>query len=809
MLPRLLAVTLPGIPIAAFLMASGLLQPEAAELPMPTTGHTARMISGLTPELDVVIIGNSQADSAVDHEALGQQLGIPGKVGVAALPGLHADGAYAILKYRVFGAGLHPKIVVLPMSLNHLLDTDPPADHNLKTLQENLPGSDPVLDAKEFGAAEASFASPRWTRAVGRLQAARDHALEVLTSVPVRLFSDGDPWERMDAARDAALGEVAGANLALQVRVMPAAGGGARSSAVGRVADSIEETLLPDIVQLAKDNGAQLVVATVPQKVQALGTRPELAREVAEWLQAQGVPFLHLERMEAPTDGWLDPGHLAKKGEVIYTGLLTAQLQQVGVLGDRDAMKMPALPIQPPKVTRTGDPPPPKVLGQTPNDSGCLVRVRVDAPRWRTDAFLGKIGMGYASLLAATSGGKELVPHVSVNDTTGCTGRMWHAFDTLAVAPWAAGQPIEVSWAGTPASRRGGPKEEHPLEQTVYWLPPGGTLQLDWSTPPEADHLAVALAEINPGKGAPQVAIAGQQTALTAWGKTWSAELDISNSGIRGPLTLTSPPGGPELFLKLIAVRKDGSTQLALGQLNDVPWRLEISGTMLMDASTPVPVKVVGTNPARLGRTLVFTIDGPLAAATNDALVRSVDDRRFSGCLPLAVRKVSDPNMEPKLTQQVNPGRVVSAIPPELGDDWELIWRDKRVCSRRAWVMPGEVVPIRPRLPGAVFVQTDELLLDLVAFPPAGNAHVRVLHGDKELLVTDVDLAGPRITTHALTSPMPPWPEGVWMEVTAPPESFVSVGLGELRPHERAAWFAIDSIDGGAPEPTEPDPTEP
>ena len=49
--------------------------------------------------------------------------------------------------------------------------------------------------------------------------------------------------------------------------------------------------------------------------------------------------------------------------------------------------------------------------------------------------------------------------------------------------------------------------------------------------------------------------------------------------------------------------------------------------------------------------------------------------------------------------------------------------------------------------------------------------------------------------TIPLLEPVPPWPDGVRMEVTAPADVFVSVGLGELRPSQAQAWFAVEAED--------------
>lgn len=814
-----LSVALPAALLGVATVQSGMLTPVSTDLPVPTAGYAAQMLVPPPVPGEVVVIGNSQAFSAVDHNQLAERLGAPGTGWTSTLPGLHADGAYAVLKYRIFGAGARPKIVVLPMSLSHLLDVTPPQPHNLAKLQDHIPGSDPVLDAKVFGTA-ASW--PRWNRMVAQVQTARDQLLEQLTSTPLRLAGVADPAARMDAAREAALGKVAGANLAKQVQVMPT--GNARpaaSTTLAVKAGGLEATLLPDLVALCKAHGAQLVIATVPQQAQFLGASPEDARDVAAWLQAQGVPFLHLEQVPIPPDGWLDPGHISGKGQVVYTDELARRILELGGLPAvaGGSVKLPALPIAPPKPSRSGPLTPPALTETGRSADGCVVRFRANqTPRWRSDAWTSALGLGNASVLVAEVAGAALPGHLTIPEDAGCARRTWHANDVVAVALPDPAAQVAWRWADTPANRRATPREDAPLTQDFWWIPAGTALELAWPEPLRGDRLQLALVELNTAAGVATAQIGGAAPQpLKRWDHVWYADLEIPNAELAAPVTIRTPADGPDLVLQNLAVRSDGSVQLAVGRPGDMAVRLGLAGTVTADSRQPVPATPIPATRKRFQDKLVFEVGAPWSTLTADMLTQAVGDRRFNACIPLAARPEGTPDhAKDRGVNHTRAGAVTAPISADQGDAWELVWRDKRSCNRRFWVFPGEVVTSQPRFPRAVFTATAVLNLDVVPFPAAGEARVRVLTGETVVLDTTIDLAGPRLRRLPLSQAVPAWPEAATLEITAPDGALLSVGAVYLEPADPPAdaWFLslvpeADADDAGAAPPAPSAPQVP
>lgn len=785
-LPRLFAVLLPAALLAVAAVHSGVLTPVDDALPALSVVNRAGQAFLLRPDTTVVVVGNSQAFSAVDPTALGTALGRPKQVGLATAPGVMASTAYAILKYRVFGAGIKPELVVLPMALHQLLDVNIPAGPNLTRLQAHLPGSDPAIDEKVFG--RSASALPKGAAAaLGRVQEERDALLQELTSLPLRAARFEDPAARMDQARDAVLGEVAGSNLALQVRVM--ANGDAAPPKPAAATLSLEQTLLPDLVALCREHGAQLVIATVPQKQSLLAATPQTTRRVAYWLRGHGVPLLDLEGLETPAEAWLDPGHLSPTGQRLFTAALAQGLHALGALSG-EALQMPPLPLKAPRITRSGAIPPPVALRELRSPDGCLLKMKLEGAKHRSDSELAALGLSFASPLTASVDGVPVVPHVGVSAKTGCTNQMSHEADMAILALPYAGAQVDLGWAEAPSSRRIVDRADLPLIEDVLWAPPGTALALGWEEPVPATAVTVLALALTPGAAPPSLRVDGQDEALQPWGNLWLARAEVPTGALRDPIELVVPPDGPELIVRLVMVEDASGRHIVHGHPSETGWALPLAGIPTVDVKPALPADVVASGGVRDGDTLTFSADGPVAALTFDALRTRVADRRFVACMPLGARHSPDGVYRDGVVQLEAGKLLLRGLQP--GDDaWEIVWRSRRTCVKRSWVLPGETVTFTTRLPRGVFVPTDLLYLDVAAFPATGLATVAVIAGDTELLRSQVDLAGPRPILLPLATSAPASPAAVRMEVTAPAEAFLSVGLAELRPASApdAAWF--------------------
>lgn len=787
LLTRVLAVVAPCFVLAGAAVGAGAFSSVEQTLPsLEDIGHVGYAFM-VRPDVAVVIAGNSQAYSAVDATALGEALHTPKGVGLATTPGVTAAATYAILKYRVFGAGARPKLVILPMSLQHLLDVSVPTGVNLGRLQDHLPGSDPVIDEKVYGRS-AGLLPKGVALAQSELQARRDAWFEQLTTLPLRLTHAEDPAAVMDRARDAVLGEVAGSNLAISVQVMPTGAAPVRLSVAASVAP--EQTLLPDLIALCKEYGAQLVVATVPQKQSVLAAPAETVRRTADWLQTRGVPFLNFEAVEFPADGWLDAGHLAGPGQRMFTELLANKLLEVDALSGGE-LKMPSLPLPPPRITRHGELAPPVELGRQLSPDGCLLKIHLAGATSRSDASTSALGLWHASVLQATVDGAPVTPHAEVTAKVGCANQMWHSAESVTIAlPYVGAQPV-LSWADVPSSRRSTLRSDVPLTHDILWAAPGTTLTFAWDEPLPATAVSVFAIGLTAGTNPPSLRMGDAVIPLQPWGNLWYARLPMPAAGVNAPIGLVVPEGGPELFVRLVSVEDADGVHAVHGHPPDVGWALPMAGGSFIDVKPALPADPVATVSVREQDTLVFQSSGPLTALTQSVLKSSISDRRFSSCMPLGGRHNVTGEYRDGVVQ-LEPGKLL--LRGVKDDAWSVVWRSKRSCFQRNWVLPGETVSFTPRLSRAIFVTSDSVYLDIAGFPAAGNAQVAVIVDGVQVLNGEIDLAGERPVTLALNTPVGANPTAVTLQVTAPAASFLSVGLSELRPSQipAEAWFARD-----------------
>jgi len=135
-------------------------------------GRIDRMLAARDPA--VLVIGPSYANTNVDEARLADRLGVPvDDVMLLSVPNSVGSHWYAMLKYRVFGAGYRPRLVVVVSGLQSMLLATPLAEASFVNLRTQLPpDGDPLIRAKVRGSALLWLSRFREHR--GRL---RDRAL--------------------------------------------------------------------------------------------------------------------------------------------------------------------------------------------------------------------------------------------------------------------------------------------------------------------------------------------------------------------------------------------------------------------------------------------------------------------------------------------------------------------------------------------------------------------------------------------------------------------------------------------------------
>lgn len=797
MLPRVLPWVVPVVWIAAVLVAGGFFAAEDAWSPPPASVTTSRILEAMQAEPEVLVLGNSQAMSAVDLDEVAQTLAVGDRIAAAGIPAARAPTLYAALKHSVFGRGHRPRLVLLPVSPTHLLETDAPEGERLTTLLEHLPAPDPVLDAKVFNAAGTW---PAWDRMVASARTSRDRWLSWWTSRAATLADPSNPDGAMDAARDAVFGEVAGSNLVLNARMIPVVeGGGAASGLAGDA--SIETSLVPDLVALCAENGARLVVVSVPQKMASLATPPAVTHRMALWLRDHGAGFLDLERVPVSAEAWLDEGHMNAAGREAFTAALTAAIGPLHLL-DPGALAAFPLPIPPPHVTRTGPRSAPKLTALETTDNPCLVHLKVEANKLLADPFLSSHGFGNASPLALTFRGRPLPGNAPIKDDTACTGRFQHGADKVLVALPAGATGVTladfgVAWtSAAPHARRLSSLPDAESTQDAWWIPADGSLELAWDEVPELPSdavLQVLLVETKThGPVGPQLIVEDVAVPLSRWGHLWMAEVALADLTPPFSIAFKAAPGGSDVFVRSLLLQpKEGLPSVLVGRLGDRPDLQPVSGGLDV-RSTPEwvsrPVSAPQTAAAEL---LSFAVPAPHDVLTEARLRAAIDDNRFVNCVPLEVWPGATPG-EGRLPQVVQriAGTAVARVPAD-GQAWTLNLRARRMCFGHTWVQPGEVLTFIPRVAKGLAVDADQL--QLVAYPFLGSgasATVRLLVNDAAVASFPLTASGAQ--TLRLPTPVSAWPESVKLEVTAPADGWVAVGASSLGASNipAEAWFA-------------------
>lgn len=799
LLPALTAGVGPAVIGVAALALAGAFSPPEAPLAAKNLPDPAGA--------EIVVLGNSQAGSAVDAAALREALGLEGAVTRVVLPSSHLPALYGLFQHHVLRADPPPRIVVLPVNLQHALALDPPLPGIQAILDAIGAGDDPVLNAKVYRGRRW----PTLERAVATAQAARDAALSWLTSRPAGLLSD-TPDAAMAHARNTIFGEANGQNMVLNARAIPVVEASADAEEPG--AASFDDSLLPDLLAAAKARGVQVVLATVPERERYYATDPAKLRAFAEWADAHDLPFIDLRAAPVGADGWLDLGHVNLKGRTVYTAQLGKALAAMGAAEGGPLRPLPP-PVPPPTITVSGRPAAPAVTAVEPLGD-CLVRLHADVPLGLTDAGTYERGLALASPLEVRFRGQPLRGHRPLpRDTSACTGEAYLDRTEIRVALPEAGPvtaaDFELVWADLPYPRRLALGPQDDATSPAWFLPPGANLTAAWEHAPELAVgaelrvLAVALGPGGPptvlsrstpasGGDAPLVQATGSQGS---WGWLHYATLDPQvTADTPWSVTLSNPRNGAPMLIEALVLVHPTREEWLVGTPERAYDVLPVVSALNVKTVGVPPPRRLAADPATQDGQLLFRLSGPEAALTTAALGAAASDGRFGVCLPFHLRAAGGSFVPAAQLEQRVAGIVTVPTPAGPGP-WELhTWENRRGCKLHTWTGPGESIVSVPFHPGAVHVPLDVLRVPLAAMPAGADGLVRVqvqADGttllDRQLPVAELD---GRMHELPLSVPLTTGARKIETTITAPTGTWVLAGLGHLEPATRpdGAWFS-------------------
>ena len=249
---------------------------------------------------EVVMVGPSFARTDIDGPALGAALaastpGHPLRVARFAQNLASAPAWYAILKERVYGNGLEPRLVLLVATTDYLLEVHPPASR-MVGLEQHFAEPDEVLRARTWN----SRLPATLQRALDRRRVLRDPVVSAFRDPLVEMFFGGK--------NGAELAAEAGVEVFGQEH-----GGGTRRLLPGVEAQAAEEasegevraadSYLPDIAALVAQHGGRLVVVLPPvaaSKAADHQVSAEAERDIVETANASASASSTFVRSPSP-----------------------------------------------------------------------------------------------------------------------------------------------------------------------------------------------------------------------------------------------------------------------------------------------------------------------------------------------------------------------------------------------------------------------------------------------------------------------------------------------------------------------------
>ncbi len=761
---RTLALLLP-----AMVLAGGYLWLLAAE-ERALSERAAAMeaeLAALDPE--VVFVGNSLVRAGVDPRIVGQGLGDrPVRVANAAEPGTRPANWYTVLKNRVYGQGLRPKLVVVGMIPSTMVRTGVSNDLAQRSLANHAADYEPVVDRKVYGRDAVNPMVHRLHRNRGAFQDAWARTVRALSVGLFMVDGDGGVLERGERIASASLEAVFGLDGALDMslhhRVIPIALPVSEARAAsdrGTVADSF----VPDLLDLAEAHGSRVAFAWFPltaAKTEAVALDPAEQAALVTLLNEGGAAWIDLHARPFGDELFTDAVHLNQAGRERLSRLLAQELSAIDALGS-GPFAPAEVPVTASFVARLEGTPPD--LGPVePEPSGkddCLLVIKRPDLFALSNTATDAAGVGMVSPIVVLEDGRPLTrrrwkKQLEEPRCSGAylpqTGRMWLA-------------PSEPSTAAqheyTLALSANLPVSDGTSEG--WWVYPGTSLELDLDLQGGAQPTALVLG-LEPilDKGPSlEATVDGVPMILEPVGPAWyRARLPLVAGTSPDKLLVRSPADGPYALLRWVAVETERGTADLIGDAS----RMEPPLANLIPKAGPSPVEAL-TEAATFPLELAAADAPKVAKAAIPALV-ALDDTAISARLPC--RGCSPLRLVENGTERDAPAWVCSAVrkgepdqscqdedsflftagdgsdPLANGKPYALRLRDERRYKERVWIYPGDRLRIAARITERRRLRHGASSLTIGAVPiadtPDGRLSLRLLGGEDVYLETTLPL---------------------------------------------------------------------
>jgi hypothetical protein len=300
-----------------------------------------RALAARTP--DVIVLGPSYANTNTLPDLLAQRLGLrPADIALLSVPNSVGAHWYAMLRYRVFGAGHRPRLIVVVSGLQSALLNTPLTEASFVNLQVHLPPGPPD---PEIALRVQQTTALWWARLREQRYGLRDRIFEWLRDVPTRwVFSSPRrpgpirpdeirvaleavfAEERVDASLHGAAGPLVAIDRderAYDPSVLPAP----------------DESFLGVTTRLAADHGARVLWVRPPMSpdiAAALDDEvlPGVQERVVQLVDEAGGLYVDMRSLPMSAAHFRNVDHMNREGSRRFTEALASTILDLDALGD-------------------------------------------------------------------------------------------------------------------------------------------------------------------------------------------------------------------------------------------------------------------------------------------------------------------------------------------------------------------------------------------------------------------------------------------------------------------------------------------
>ncbi|MFZ5481571.1 MAG: hypothetical protein ACOZNI_32715 [Myxococcota bacterium] len=785
-----LAVLGPVLVLGATLAWLARPDPEAAKSPLVQAQEKA-----VAHDPDVLLLGASKVGTDLDQDALAKALGpARDELRPLNLSGTTAPVWYAILENRVYATGKKPRLIVVYSTFDWVLATRPTGEAERAMLLAQMGADEPVLRAKSLGEGVGGATWDRVRRHRTELHTAmmgfvRDAAVG-LAFAPPDAQSVVDAGAKVAApALESLFGAQAGLDLSHVPRAIPIV---EQERETAKAATRVEDTLLPDFLALAKENGARIVFVHAPVRLAqegAFAVDPQLLRDAVQMINEAGAGYVDLRELRLGDAAFGDATHLNRVGRDALTKALIARLQEIGATGDGPIApaKLPVV-TKPPKVARTGSPPALPEVKPTRGPRACGYEAPIPELRPINDFWLQTAGFGMVSPLVMLEDGAPMKAHAGREEfDEACKGAFLHQERAVKFSPTGA-TPDDLAkhtYAFALA-------DEAPLRTAAggeaWWVYPGTTLALEFEEP-FAGAFGVAIDAVVYGepKADPVVRLGDVEAPMRGVGLHRSASLTAPAPGGPWSLTVSSPADGGWVLIRRLVYGNAADARFVVGSPGGTS--VNVIATDGVYAAPPAPLAPLGpaVDEAGIARWEIAGVPDTkelwsVASVAGCSPVRVLEDGKPLATPVVRVEDVKDAGKYTQVGTSLFARASDGGSPASNGRAYGAVLDETRRCRGLRWLYPGDALTltVKPTFIASLLADPTEVEVGGAAVG-AGEAEatLRVRVGDELFLeatfpVTALNSSPPRLP---LARPLPRGPEPVTIELSTPPESpWVLVG---------------------------------